>query len=514
MKRNILNIVNFLRGLEPRDYHAADIRTPFLEQIRLMKEHNLRGTFLLQYDALIDPFYTDILRELPPEQFEIGVWFEIVKQLAEPAGVEWHGRWSWDYWSEFSYTGAYSFEVREKMADEIFAKFKEIFGYYPRSVGAWCLDAHSVAYISGKYDVDAFCNCKDQFGTDGYTLIGGYFGQAYYPSRNNNHCPANSPKTQINTPVFRMLGSDPIYQYDWGMSLDDGAKPVQGVVTLEPVYNGAGGGVPEWVDWYMKENYNGKCLSFSYAQAGQENSFGWNGMKAGLEYQFPLFEKLRDEGKIELMTLGECGRYYKQTFRSTPASAIVCESDWKPGEDHKTVWYCSKNYRINLLTDHEKFRIRDVYIFDDGYAERYQTELCTTHDMYLDNLPVMDGNIFTGGGILAGIYPIGSDGGEAVMDDIRYEELSSDTARVEFRKSGKIVAAFTLAPDRIEIDGECAWEYRVGTKTRLPVTLVGTTDKKADFSYRGFAYSLIAERGRFDCRRLIPEDGRIVVTRG
>lgn len=284
MKRNILNIVNFLRGLEPRDYHAADIRTPFLEQIRLMKEHNLRGTFLLQYDALIDPFYTDILRELPPEQFEIGVWFEIVKQLAEPAGVEWHGRWSWDYWSEFSYTGAYSFEVREKMADEMFAKFKEIFGYYPRSVGAWCLDAHSVAYISGKYDVDAFCNCKDQFGTDGYTLIGGYFGQAYYPSRNNNHCPANSPGTQINTPVFRMLGSDPIYQYDWGMSLDDGAKPVQGVVTLEPVYNGAGGGVPEWVDWYMKENYNGKCLSFSYAQAGQENSFGWNGMKAGLEY--------------------------------------------------------------------------------------------------------------------------------------------------------------------------------------------------------------------------------------
>ena len=514
MKRNILNIVNFLRGVEPRTGRGdLNIREPFLEQVRLMKENHLRGTFLLQYDALIDPFYTDILRELPPEQFELGVWFEVVEQLAAPCGVDWHGRWSWDYWSEFSYTGAYTFEVREKMADLLFKKFKETFGYYPRSVGAWCLDAHSVAYISDKYDVDAFCNCKDQFGTDGYTLIGGYYGQAYYPSRNNNHCPASSPENQIDTPIFRMLGSDPIYQYDWGMSLDDGAEKIQGVVTLEPVYSGAGGGVPEWVDWYMKENYNGKCLSFSYAQAGQENSFGWNGMKRGLEYQFPLFKKLSDEGKIELMTLEECGKYFRQTYSSTPASTIVCESDWKSGEDHKTVWYCSKNYRINLLTDRKKFRIRDAYIFDENYSERYQTELCTTHDMYLDNLPVMDGNIFTGGGTLAGIYPV-TDGNDAEFDDMRYEELSSDTAHVEFLRAGKPVAAFTLSPDKVEIDGECEWEYRVGSKTRLPVTLNSAAGKSAEFSYRGFDYSLKAERGRFEGNRIIPESGKIVITRG
>ena len=230
MKRNILNIVNFLRGTEPRT--DTDIHKPFLEQLRLMKENNLRGTFLLQYDALTDPFYTDILKELPPEQFEIGVWFEVVESLCAPFGVEWKGRWSWDYWSEFSFTGAYTFDVREKMADKLFHDFKEVFGYYPRSLGAWCLDAHSIAYISEKYDVDAYCNCKDQFGTDGYTLIGGYYGQAYYPSRSNNHCPASSDKTRIDTPVFRMLGSDPIYQYDWGMTLNDGADPVQTVVSL------------------------------------------------------------------------------------------------------------------------------------------------------------------------------------------------------------------------------------------------------------------------------------------
>ena len=512
MKRNILNIVNFVRGAEPRDANA-DLRTPFLEQIRLMKAHGLRGTFLLQYDALTDPFYTDVLRGLPPEQFEIGVWFEVVRQLAEPAGVEWRGRWSWDFRSEFSCTAAYSFEVREKMADILFAEFKKIFGYYPRSLGAWCLDAHSVAYISEKYDVDAYCNCKDQFGTDGYTLLGGYYGQGYYPSKSNCQCPAASPETQVNTPIFRMLGSDPIYQYDWGISLDGGANICQGVVTLEPACGDLGGGSPEWIDWYMKENFNGKCLSFSYAQAGQENSFGWEGMKRGLSYQFTLFERLRDEGKIELMTLEECGKYYRKTYRTTPVSAIVCESDWKAGEDHKTVWYCSKNYRINLLTDHDRFRIRDVYLFDDRFSERYQTELCTTHDIHFENLPVIDGNVFTGGGVLAGIYPLSGER-EATFDEMRYEEIAPDTARVTFLSGGCAIASLTLAPNRVEIDGECAWEYRTGTESRMPATLLGTSADRAEFRYRGYTYALAIRVGRCEGNRLLPQNGKIAVTRG
>lgn len=59
-------------------------------------------------------------------------------------------------------------------------------------------------------------------------------------------CPAQSDGMQINTPIFRMLGSDPIYQYDFGLDLNMGATDIQGVVTLEPVYTGnsGGGGVP------------------------------------------------------------------------------------------------------------------------------------------------------------------------------------------------------------------------------------------------------------------------------
>lgn len=58
----------------------------------------------------------------------------------------------------------------------------QIFGVYPKSVGSWFIDAVTLKYMAERYGVVASCNCKDQIGTDGYTLWGGYWNQGYYPS--------------------------------------------------------------------------------------------------------------------------------------------------------------------------------------------------------------------------------------------------------------------------------------------------------------------------------------------
>ncbi len=50
MKR-IMNIVNFVRGLEPRC--EMDLYTPVVEQIKYNKEYDVHATFLLQYDAML-----------------------------------------------------------------------------------------------------------------------------------------------------------------------------------------------------------------------------------------------------------------------------------------------------------------------------------------------------------------------------------------------------------------------------------------------------------------------------
>jgi hypothetical protein len=200
------------------------------------------------------------------------------------------------------FSTGYTPEEREKLIDVYMADFRKIFGYYPRSVGSWFIDTHSLIYMYEKYHIVASCNCKDQSGTDGYTVWGGYWNQAYYPSKLNAYMPAQNEENQVSVPVFRMLGSDPVRQYDTGI----GSRS-QGVVTLEPVYQRAGGN-EQWVSWYFREFVDGACMEFAYVQVGQENSFTWRAMEKGYEIQIPLIARLRDQNKVKVQTLGETGQ--------------------------------------------------------------------------------------------------------------------------------------------------------------------------------------------------------------
>ena len=235
----IVNLVNFIRGIEPRE--PIDLVEPVREQIRLAHEHKLPTTFLIQYDALVSPAFTDLLkRELGPDD-EVGAWLEVVQPQVEAAGLKWRGRFPWDWHTDVGFTIGYSPDERQKLMDVYMEKFKATFGRLPRSVGCWVIDAPTLNYLSDKYKIVAACICKDQMGTDGYNLWGGYWNQAYYPSRRNAFMPAQTDAQQLRVPIFRMLGSDPIYQYDTGLG-----SARQGVISLEPVYPESGGN-PAWV---------------------------------------------------------------------------------------------------------------------------------------------------------------------------------------------------------------------------------------------------------------------------
>lgn len=316
---DIVNIVNFIRGVEPRS--NVDLIEPVKEQLALGKKHKLPTTWLIQYDALIKPEFTDLLKRKMNPGDEIGAWLEIVQPQVEAAGLKWRGRYPWDWHVNVGFTQGYEVEDRKKLLDVYMAKFKEVFGNYPKSAGCWIIDAPSLNYLHDKYGIEASCNCKDQSGTDGYTLWGGYWNQAYYPSRLNAYMPAQTKEQQLNVPVFRMLGSDPVHQYDQGIG-----STWQGVVTLEPVYR-PGGGDPKWVDWFFDTNFKQPSLAFSYMQAGQENSFGWPAMSAGLKDQYAKLAARRNKGEIRVETLRTSGEWFRKTFDKTPATAIVALDD-------------------------------------------------------------------------------------------------------------------------------------------------------------------------------------------
>lgn len=500
MKRKIVNIINFIRGVEPRDPHL-DLLEPVVHQIRLLKEYDLCGTFLIQYDAMMKEEFTDLLKNERNPKIEIGAWLEIVQPLAEKAGLPWRGRegFAWDWHGQVGFSVGYTPKEREMLTDVFMEDFKTAFGEYPSSVGSWLIDAHTLSYLSDTYGIVASCNCKDQWGTDGYTLWGGYYGQAYYPSRQNVLAPAQNSKNGIPVPVFRMLGSDPIYQYDAGLKKEDGlhASEVQPVITLEPVYS-EGGGSPRWVQWYFNENFNHTCLSFSYTQAGQENSFGWQAMKDGLTYQMKLIAEKEGKGELSVETLRDSGKWFQSTYPVTPSSSISALSDWK-NENHKSIWYNSRYYRINFYWEGKKFWIRDLYRFHENYTERYLTKACQSDDFVYDNLPVIDGNRWSRGKIRAGIYPVKvfEDGSTAFLlgENPAVTELEEETLLIslDLEQGGQLQiecspAKMELYLKEEQIDHKLALRVLWSEDIENPIKTVD--ERQLHYQYNGFAYGI------------------------
>ena len=157
----IVNIVNFIRLLEPRDSAITEdvLYQTVVKQVALMKKYHLRGTFLLQYDALLDSRYQKLLKNLPRNSFEIGAWWEIPQPLVENAGLKWRGRYPWDWRANIGFSTGYTPHEREQLTDVYMRDFKKIFGYYPKSVASWFIDAHTLNYLYQKYHIVASANC-------------------------------------------------------------------------------------------------------------------------------------------------------------------------------------------------------------------------------------------------------------------------------------------------------------------------------------------------------------------
>jgi hypothetical protein len=502
----IVNIINFIRAIEPRG--NVDLYEPVREQLALLEKHRLRGTFLLQYDSLLDDAFVSMLKGTV---HETGAWLEIVEPLVKEAGIEWRGRWAWDWHSHVGFSVGYTPEERERLIDCLMEKFKAVFAYYPKSVASWMIDAHTLAYLSDKYHITASANCKEQWGTDGYTIWGGYYNQAYYPSRHNALAPGNTAATQIPVPVFRMLGSDPVLQYDCGLDVASGAAVAQGVITLEPVYTGSagGGGVKEWVDWFLNKAMSGTCLTFNYAQAGQENSFGWSPMKDGFTYQIERLAEMARSGKVRIETLTESGEWFREKYPVTPNSATTALSDWK-NEGKRSVWFCSKNYRVNYYSEGESFWIRDLMLFDDAYTERYLNNTCKNECMVYDTLPVIDGNRWSGKGKRAGWYFRSGNGVLAVTDCI--VEEAGENLRLILKTSGGEIIISSRAGS-IEIISEPGIDLRVNMVWALSAEMDGaeTESKKLKLHHEGFSYEVRLASGVFKGHEILPEQRRIVL---
>lgn len=199
-----LTIVNPIRG---RGLWSDRSLKPFLDQYSAIKKFNFPATWLLQYDVLEDrPLFAEIKKI--DHKDEKGVFLEISKKLADRAGVVYPINTPW-YKPNAVFLSGYTQSDRRKLIDTLFQKFKNDFGGYPESVGAWWIDSYSLNYLKEKYNIKSAMIVASQKKTDNYTVWGQWWGAPYYPSKANILTPASSQKNKQNVVITQWALRDP-----------------------------------------------------------------------------------------------------------------------------------------------------------------------------------------------------------------------------------------------------------------------------------------------------------------
>ncbi len=470
-----VNIMNFARQCEPRN--AAVDRLLFAateKQLDLLNGLNVPNTFLLQYDTLCDERYVRLFREKAGAQTQIGLWYEIVEPLTSACGMTYESAngWKWDWHIKPGFSMAYTPRERDVLIDEAMRKFKEIFGAYPEVVGSWLIDTRTACRLADKYGVKALCICRDQTNTDAYSLVGGYFNGAYYPSRKNIFTPAQTPENSVGVPVFRLLGPDPIHNYDNKKFISKAAQDASCILwTLEPVWF-AGDNV-RFEETLLEYFFGKDTLNFAYAQIGQENSFADKDILTPLKRQIETLQK-RFDVRFEKMSetaAGFCGRF----GGDTPATVTAGLKNWDD-EDIQSVYYQCKNYVANIFRDGKRVFIRAFYLFDENVPEHYLEETCDTFYALYENLPLVD-TVVWAEDVREHIGLTLDENGGALS----YEILSDTSVRISWNEKSVV-----FTEDGIETTGVCEMTYDL-MKTQAKLTAAG---HQIDYTYKGARYAL------------------------
>lgn len=493
MNKRVMNLVNFVRGCEPR--YPKDLYTPVVKQMEVNAKYGFDNTFLLQYDAMQREDFRALFLEKRDEKMELGIWLEMCRELTEKVGIPWRGRpgFDWDWYVDPGFLMAYEPKEREVLIDEVFRRFREIFGEYPAVVGSWLLDAYSMNYMCEKYEIKAFCVCREQHAVDAYTLWGGYYNGGYYAAKTNMLCPAQREGNAIEAPVFRMLGIDPIYSYE----KHSGST---GCCTLEPTWES--GHTPSTVDWYFKTYYENPCLSHSEVTTGQENSFGWECFGEGYMIQAEKIAALRDRGVLTVEKLGDTGVAFKKAFSASEPVAICATEDWH-GEGHKSVWYNCINYRANLFVEEGRLFFRDIQMFDDRFAEKYLTRPAGTWDATYENLPIVDGYLWKADDKRCALD---------LPDGVAMGKITEEGKDLVVALEGTENGYVRFTDTEIEIVGVEKLCYQLGTPGDM--NTIALAGNRLSYTHRGFAYHMDIVGGIFAVDggyEFTAENGKIVL---
>lgn len=303
-------------------------------QYSIIKKYSLPVTWLVTYDVISRTDTVKTLGNFSPNQ-ELGLFLEISPGFADAAGIKYHQTGSWHFANAVFLSGYEQWE-RIKFMDTVFTKFKEQFGYYPQSVGAWWVDSFSLQYMHDKYGIIANLGVADQYSTDNYQVWGTYWSTPYYPSKTHAGIPADAADNKIGVVTLQWAPREPRRGY----------------------YSSLYSTQDYFITPQLDINYFAKLIDlFSQVTVGLEGDFRPD------VYQNEYAKQIQVVAKKSALkvTMGDFAKWYKDKFPDTsPEQKIDFDG---------MVWYQSPYYRLAI--DKINSKIIDFRIYPPSYQEPY-----------------------------------------------------------------------------------------------------------------------------------------------
>lgn len=375
---SFISVVNPIRGNDFWEDREQDPLTVVKGQKEILEKFKLPATWLIRFDALMN---TSLQPLLNSSNYEKGLFLEITPSWAKEAGVSYKKSSSWHKAGSAFLTG-YERDERLKLIDTSFEKFKQTFGFFPKSVGAWWIDAFSLEYMQKKYGITSALIVADQYTTDNYQIWGQYFGTPYYPSKTNALYPAQSEENKLPIVIVQWAIRDPVNSYGKGVEESTYSLQANDYIdfhNLDTKY------FSKLIDIYSNQSFN----KFSHLVVGLENSYSWKKYSNEYENQIKVLAEKNKSKQITIVKMEEFASWYKFKFPKLPPEQIIVSDD-PLGSYKKVAWFMNPFYRASWFLNEDGSLFRDIRQYIDGSEELCFKNRCDSVNFATSATRVLD----------------------------------------------------------------------------------------------------------------------------
>ena len=325
----------------------------------IVTSNQVSATWLMRFDAMLDPQINKLIKSRQPQD-EVGVFMEITKSLAGEADVQYDPNSYW-YDANAIFLSGYSINERINLIDRTMNKFLTIYGQYPRTVGAWHIDAFSAKYLTDKYGVTGIIICADQYSTDHYQLWGSYWGVPYIPSLQNILVPANTEDSRMPLVVGQWAARDAVNGY--GLSVHQSTHSVQAndymLHSLDINY------FKQIASSYLDNDSN----QFGFLLIGIENDYDLEKYGPEVANQLTYVSNRAKKQELEVVQFKQFANWYLKKYSTSPSHTISLNNPLNINE--LAEWKMDSTHRKGLLSVNGQTTIRDLRNYDSTYPEPF-----------------------------------------------------------------------------------------------------------------------------------------------